>query len=70
MLLYKEATMQSMCLVTHFMALALVDGVFKECTLFQGIKAKELPLGSLQYKYCYKSEAKQRPILRSNLATA
>jgi hypothetical protein len=32
MLLYEEATMRSMCPVTHFMALALADGVFEECT--------------------------------------
>ncbi|KAH6864996.1 hypothetical protein BKA58DRAFT_438891 [Alternaria rosae] len=68
MLLYEEATMLSMFLVTHFMALALADGVFEECTSFQDIEAKELPLGSSLYKYRYKLEAKQRPILRSILS--
>jgi hypothetical protein len=68
MLLYEEATMRSMCPVTHFMALALADGVFEECTSFQDIEAKELPPGSALYKYRYKSEAKQRPILRSILS--
>jgi hypothetical protein len=58
MLLYEEATMRSMCPVTYFMALALADGVFEECTSFQDIEAKKLPLGSSLYKYRYKSEAK------------
>ena len=65
MLLYEEDTMRSMCPVAHFMALALADGVFQDCTCFQDIEAKELPPGSSLYKYRYKPEAKQRPILRS-----
>ncbi|EFQ93944.1 hypothetical protein PTT_08526 [Pyrenophora teres f. teres 0-1] len=65
MLLYEEAGMRSMCLVTYFLALALADGVFDGCESFKDIEVKELPLGSLLYTYRYKSEAKQRPILRS-----
>ncbi|PZD37947.1 DUF3435 domain containing protein [Pyrenophora tritici-repentis] len=65
MLLYEEATMRSMCPVTYFIALALADGVFDSCKTFEDIEAKELPLGSSLYKYRYKPEAKQRPILRS-----
>jgi hypothetical protein len=55
--------MRCMCPVPQFMALALADRVFEECTSFQDIEAKELPPGSSLYKYRYKSEAKQRPIL-------
>ncbi|KAF1360100.1 hypothetical protein EJ07DRAFT_118025 [Lizonia empirigonia] len=65
MLLYEEATMRSMCPVTHFMALALADEVFEDCKSFQDIEAKELPPGSSLYKYRYKPEAKSKPILRS-----
>ena len=65
MLLYEEAEMRSMCPVTYFLALALADGVFDGCESFKDIEAKELPPGSSLYKYRYKSEAKQRPILRS-----
>jgi hypothetical protein len=65
MLLYEEVTMRSMCPVTHFMALALADGVFEDCHSFQDIEAKELPPGSSLYKYRYKSDLKQTPILRS-----
>ncbi|KAJ5023809.1 hypothetical protein PSV08DRAFT_410917 [Bipolaris maydis] len=43
MLLYKEAAMRSMCPVTHFLALALADGVFQDCANLQEIEAKELP---------------------------
>ncbi|KAI1673666.1 DUF3435 containing protein [Pyrenophora tritici-repentis] len=57
--------MRSMCPVTYFIALALADGVFDSCKTFEDIEAKELPLGSSLYKYRYKPEAKQRPILRS-----
>ncbi|KAF1935092.1 hypothetical protein EJ02DRAFT_486881 [Clathrospora elynae] len=53
MLLYEETTMRSMCPVTHFMALALADGVFEECNSFQDIEAKELLPGSSLYKYRY-----------------
>ncbi|KAF1359213.1 hypothetical protein EJ07DRAFT_121068 [Lizonia empirigonia] len=65
MLLYEEATMRSMCPVTHFIALALADGVFEDCNSFQDIEAKKLPLGSSLYRYRYKPEAKKRPILQS-----
>jgi hypothetical protein len=54
-----------MCPVTHFIALALVVGVFEDCDSFQDIEAKELLLGSSLYKYRYKSDLKQKPILRS-----
>ncbi|KAJ6195493.1 hypothetical protein J3E72DRAFT_387080 [Bipolaris maydis] len=63
MLLYKEAAMRSMCPVTHFLALALADGVFQDCANLQEIEAKELPAGSLMYKYRYKPEAVPKPIL-------
>jgi hypothetical protein len=65
MLLYEEVIMRSMCPVTYFIALALVDGVFEDYHSFQDIKAKQLPLGSSLHKYRYKSDLKRRPILRS-----
>ncbi|CAN9286059.1 unnamed protein product [Alternaria alternata] len=63
MLLYEEPT-RALCPVTHFLALALADGVFADCQSFQDVAAQELPPGSKLYKYRYKPEAKRRPILR------
>ena len=65
MLLYEETAMRSMCPVTHFIALALADGVFEDCNTFQDIENMKLQPGSSFCKYRYKSDAKERPILRS-----
>jgi hypothetical protein len=65
MLLYEEDDTRSICPVTYFIALALADGVFEDCTSFQDIEDKRLPPGSLLYKYRCKPEAKTKPILRT-----
>jgi hypothetical protein len=65
MLLYEERSSRQTCPVTYFLALALADGVLEKCNTIHDIHAKRYAPGSSIYRYSYKPEAKERPILRS-----
>lgn len=54
-----------MCPVTHFLALALADGVFEDCSTIEAITARKPPPGVRAYKFRMKECVKELPIFRA-----
>ncbi|KAF2849805.1 hypothetical protein T440DRAFT_490368 [Plenodomus tracheiphilus IPT5] len=61
----EEPTIRSACPVTYFIAMALADGVFCEGNTFNDLAAQRVPAGALTYRFKYRPEALERPIMRS-----
>jgi hypothetical protein len=61
---YYEEPDLALCPVTWFLSHAFTDGAFEDVTSYTEMKEKEIPLGSTQYVFKYKTSLIDLPIMR------
>lgn len=61
----EEPTIRSACPVTCFIAMALADNVLVLGNTFKDLASQKVPAGALTYRFRYKPEPLERPIMRS-----